>query len=581
MPDIRSFRRFRENTRRAQLAELRERIYTLRELIERLERAKAPEIEDDAGTVDSGILRLRQLTVEDELGRLHTELGDLERREAVLAARLMEAPLPPGLRPPPMEADRAGEEGSLAEANATLAGTMPDEAEATAKREAPVPEAGTPPVSEQAMDPRDAGDPAQAQEQERAAERLRAAEEERARAAELERLEAEHRAREEAERARAAALARLEREQQELQRLAELERLERERLEHERAERLRVQQERAERLRAEQERAEQERAERERAERERAEIAERARRAEMERQAELERLAELQRAVERERAARERLEEQERLERERAAQLELVATILAPTRLEPAAPRQREPEATVPPPADDTAAARTSGAAPGGALPADVLRAVGWFLDQEDATSYSIVTEDTIVKVTWETVDAGVGRRAYQEHQLESLRARARAMRRQRHYAGPSANSELLRTIGQILERERITTRGIFRDAEGFRISGLADRKFVTKLLKTKDLLPSSVGRQSERGEQDPFVGVAVGLPVVTSDGVGIGTVQQTRSAFFQVGRRRFGGRFWLPAATVAACGDGRVLLTISNAQLDLHKVRRAPPPDR
>jgi hypothetical protein len=179
-------------------------------------------------------------------------------------------------------------------------------------------------------------------------------------------------------------------------------------------------------------------------------------------------------------------------------------------------------------------------------LNADILRALGWSLDQEDATSFSVLVDHEILKVAWETSTGEAGHRAYREYQLDSHTTAL----------GPRSNAELLRTIGQDFDRDRITVRGITRDAEGFRASGLSGHTYVTRAYKTKDMLPSSIDRQVARGEKDPFAVVKVGVQVVTDDGVRMGTVRKIRGRFMQVGLHRFGGRFWLPSEVIADCNE-------------------------
>jgi hypothetical protein len=90
-------------------------------------------------------------------------------------------------------------------------------------------------------------------------------------------------------------------------------------------------------------------------------------------------------------------------------------------------------------------------------------------------------------------------------------------------------------------------------------------------------MLPSSIDRQVARGEKDPFAVVKVGVQVVTDDGVRMGTVRKIRGRFMQVGLHRFGGRFWLPSEVIADCDEKCVRLTITQAQVEIHKLRNSP----
>src|SRR5689334_21775936 len=88
---------------------------------------------------------------------------------------------------------------------------------------------------------------------------------------------------------------------------------------------------------------------------------------------------------------------------------------------------------------------------------AEVLRALGRFLDDQGATTFEIVNNIPYLDVTWEMPGAGSQpcRRAYQEPDLYDLRAEARALRQG---AGRPVGSlvELLRTIGQELDRDGV-----------------------------------------------------------------------------------------------------------------------------
>jgi hypothetical protein len=134
---------------------------------------------------------------------------------------------------------------------------------------------------------------------------------------------------------------------------------------------------------------------------------------------------------------------------------------------------------------------------------ADVLRAVGCFLDQSDAGTYSIVIDVDEMNVVWNGADPAIRHRAYLQHELDELRAQARALRHG-NGAATGPNSELLRTIGQDLDRDGVTLRGIFRNAEGFGVSGLVVPGYFYALYLTQDVIALSVSRQSARGKIPP-----------------------------------------------------------------------------
>ena len=131
---------------------------------------------------------------------------------------------------------------------------------------------------------------------------------------------------------------------------------------------------------------------------------------------------------------------------------------------------------------------------------ADVLRALGQFLDEQHAKGIEIKSHEVFLSVSWGS-QADAGHRAYQEHDLEALRAQARAMRR-----GIGGNTEsgslteLLRTVGQQLDRDHIEMNAIFQESEGFRVSGIRQGRYRTGLCFTSELLEMSAELRTTRG---------------------------------------------------------------------------------
>src|SRR5881296_3005892 len=87
---------------------------------------------------------------------------------------------------------------------------------------------------------------------------------------------------------------------------------------------------------------------------------------------------------------------------------------------------------------------------------ADVLRALGGFLDQQGATEIEIVNKEAFLAVSWKQRTPGAGQRAYQEHELEALRAQARELRKGTAGNPLGALAEMLRTLGQELDRKQV-----------------------------------------------------------------------------------------------------------------------------
>src|SRR4051794_136221 len=94
---------------------------------------------------------------------------------------------------------------------------------------------------------------------------------------------------------------------------------------------------------------------------------------------------------------------------------------------------------------------------------ADVLRALGRFLDENDAYEFEITNHDIFLAVSWGKAD-GAGERSYQEHELEKLRQQARLMRQGLGGGNPGGLAELMRTLGQEIDREQIDISRIEQD---------------------------------------------------------------------------------------------------------------------
>jgi len=158
------------------------------------------------------------------------------------------------------------------------------------------------------------------------------------------------------------------------------------------------------------------------------------------------------------------------------------------------------------------------------------------------------------------------------------LRAEARAKRQPRE--GPVGSLvELLRTIGQDLDQQHVELSGIVRDADSFRVSGVAGGKHFSARYPTKELVTIAAERRASRGragptqatpppppkkdaKSDSFLGVMVGSPVYSEDHELLGTVKEIRGRHFLVGGGLFKSNHWLPAESVGSIGRaGEVIL--------------------
>jgi hypothetical protein len=134
---------------------------------------------------------------------------------------------------------------------------------------------------------------------------------------------------------------------------------------------------------------------------------------------------------------------------------------------------------------------------------ADVLRALGRYLDEQGATGVEIVNRETYLAVSWDqrAAQGEAQQRSYVEQELEELRAQAREMRQ--GGAGNPAGSlaELLRTLGQELDTEDIDVNMIVQEADGFRVTGIAGGSYFRQLFETSELLAAAERRRVERGQ--------------------------------------------------------------------------------
>ena len=133
---------------------------------------------------------------------------------------------------------------------------------------------------------------------------------------------------------------------------------------------------------------------------------------------------------------------------------------------------------------------------------ADVLRALGRFLDEQGASEIEIVNREAFLAVSWKQRTPGEGQRAYQEHELEALREQAREMRKGSTGNPLGALAEMLRTLGQDLDQKQVEVTTITQEAEGFRVSGTASGRYFRELYPTGSLLMNSKRRRVGRGQR-------------------------------------------------------------------------------
>ena len=107
---------------------------------------------------------------------------------------------------------------------------------------------------------------------------------------------------------------------------------------------------------------------------------------------------------------------------------------------------------------------------------ADILRAIGWTLDQrmagQDVERIEIVVRGTALIVSWYSEDGARQHERYDVPGLERLRADARALREGRASGSPGQQAESLRTIGQELDEQRIILDRLVKLSSGHHLIG-------------------------------------------------------------------------------------------------------------
>jgi hypothetical protein len=133
---------------------------------------------------------------------------------------------------------------------------------------------------------------------------------------------------------------------------------------------------------------------------------------------------------------------------------------------------------------------------------ADVLRALGRFLDDAHAGPVTVTNHAVSVTASWSREDGA----AYRTYDPGLLRAEARAMRRGAPGGhGSSPRPELLRTLGQELDRGGIRLIQLEEQSDGFFVLGSADGQPVDRRYPTSELAELSALRRTLRGRSIPL----------------------------------------------------------------------------
>jgi hypothetical protein len=207
---------------------------------------------------------------------------------------------------------------------------------------------------------------------------------------------------------------------------------------------------------------------------------------------------------------------------------------------------------------------------------ADVLRALGRSLDAENASHIEIVNHDAFLAVFWDQGAPGAEQRAYKEHDLEALRAQARELRSGTAGGNPGGTfAELLRTLGQDLDRDEVDVSRVAEEDGDFIVSGQAKGKYYRQAYSVSELMVLSAQRRDARAAGR----MTTGAPIFTRDNQRVGKVKSTRDGFIEVSTPFLQRDFWIPVKMVAAATPGdKVVLAFRKEELDTHRQFSAPP---
>jgi hypothetical protein len=135
---------------------------------------------------------------------------------------------------------------------------------------------------------------------------------------------------------------------------------------------------------------------------------------------------------------------------------------------------------------------------------ADILRVIGHLLDEHEAEQVEIIQYEGFMAISWQLPGGAADQRAYNDIDLKLLRDKARRLRG----AGPATGekAELLRTLGQELDAHGIEANGIVEDEDGYRVSGVADRRYVNVHYSFFSLRKLSAAHRAERPPEESAV---------------------------------------------------------------------------
>ena len=129
----------------------------------------------------------------------------------------------------------------------------------------------------------------------------------------------------------------------------------------------------------------------------------------------------------------------------------------------------------------------------------DLLRVVGRVLDMEAAEQIEIIQHPTCITLSWCNGKGPTLHRSYRDIGLTYLRRQARTLRGNGEREPAREREELLRTLGQELDSRQLVVSGIVETARGYRVSGVADRRYVNELYTWSELRDASARQRAQR----------------------------------------------------------------------------------
>jgi hypothetical protein len=103
---------------------------------------------------------------------------------------------------------------------------------------------------------------------------------------------------------------------------------------------------------------------------------------------------------------------------------------------------------------------------------AEVLRVAGRYLAAQQARSFEIAERDEALALTWVAGSGDRAQHSYTRLELADLLAAARLLRGDALVVRSREQEQLLRTLGQELDRQHVTLGAVFQQSDGYRVLG-------------------------------------------------------------------------------------------------------------